>query len=138
MAVESHTLGPGQLTLGETGTERQFGTAIRSGSVTPTAEEGEELEVLSGDVVADEGSETWVLEGTVLQSYDLDSLIKWCADHSGEEMPFKYRARSDQPLTASGRCLVRSIRYGGDVKTRNTSDFSFKLVGKPTFNTTTE
>lgn len=133
MAVESHTLGPGQLTLGATGDERQWGAAVRTAAVIPSAEEGDTLVVLDGSETKDEGKETWTLEGSCLQAYDLDSLIAWCAENSGVELPFKFRARSDQPLTATGRVIVRSIKYGGDVKTRNTSDFKFSVVGTPTF-----
>lgn len=133
MAVESHTLGPGQLTLGATGDERQFGAATRSASVIPSAEEGDTLPVLNGDEVKDEGTESWTLEGSVLQAYDLDSLIAWCAENSGTEMPFKFQARSDKPLTVTGVCKVRAIAYGGEIKTRNTSDFKFSLIGPPTF-----
>ena len=46
MAVESHTLGPGQLTLGATGDERQFGAATRSAPVIPSAEEGDTLDTV--------------------------------------------------------------------------------------------
>lgn len=137
MAVESHTLGPGQLTLGATGEARQFGAATRSASVIPSAEEGDTLVVLDGQETKDEGTETWSLEGSVLQAYDLDSLIAYCAEHSGEEMPFTYRARGDQPLTVTGLCVVRSIAYGGEVKTRNTSDFKFPIIGKPAFGAAT-
>lgn len=133
MAVESHTLGPGQLTLGEVASEREFGTAIRNARVVPSATEGDTLVVLSGDETSDEGTETWTLEGTVLQSYDAQSLIKWCADNSGTDVPFTYVARNDEDLSVTGTVKVRAIAYGGDVKTRNTSDFNFKLVGKPTF-----
>ena len=136
MAVESHTLGPGQLTLGATGDERQFGAATRSATVIPSAEEGDTLPVLNGDEVKDEGTESWTLEGSVLQAYDLDSLIAWCAENSGTEMPFKYQARADKPLTVTGVCMVRAIAYGGEVKTRNTSDFKFSIIGKPSFGST--
>lgn len=133
MAVESSTLGPGQLTLGETASEREWGAAVRNARVVPAATEGETLTVLSGDETSDEGEETWTLEGTVLQSYDADSLIKWCADNSGTEVPFTYTARNDEALEVSGTVKVRAIAYGGDVKTRNTSDFNFKIIGKPVF-----
>lgn len=135
MAVESHALGPGQLSIGEVGSLRQFGAAIKSATLTPSVEEGETIYVLSGEETTDEGKETWVLEGNVLQAYDLDSLIVWCAENTGEQLPFSYRARSDKPLTATGTLVVRSIAYGGEVKKRNESSFSFKVVGKPTFAT---
>lgn len=135
MAVESQTLGPGQLTLGETASEREWGAAVRTARVVPSAQEGDALVVLDGQETADEGTETWTLEGTVLQSYDAASLIKWCADNSGTELPFTYVARNDAALTVTGTVRVRAIAYGGDVKSRNTSDFNFRIIGTPTFAT---
>lgn len=133
MAVESHTLGPGQLTLGEVASEREFGTAIRNARVVPSATEGDTLTVLSGAETTDEGDETWTLEGTVLQSYDADALAIWCATNSGTDVPFTFVPRNDEALQVTGTAKVRAIAVGGDVKTRNTSDFNFKIIGKPTF-----
>ena len=136
MAVESHTLGPGQLTIGATGTPRQFGAAVKSATLKPSVKDGDTIYVLSGDELIDEGEETWTLEGSVFQSYDTNSLIAWCAENSGETLPFTFRARSDKPLTATGQLIVRSIGYGGESKKRNESDFSFRVLGAPAFTTT--
>lgn len=135
MAVESHKLGPGTLSLGETGSAREFGAACRNARVVPSASEGDTLVVLSGDETSDEGTETWTLEGTVLQAYDATTLLAWCAEHSGEDVPFTFKPNSDQVLEVTGTCKVRAVAVGGDVNTRATSDFNFKVIGKPTFDT---
>lgn len=128
MAVSSHKLGPGRLTIGEVGTETEFGTAIRSCILTPEAEDGDTLVVLSGDEVTDSGDETWTLEGTVLQSYDAKSLILWCNQNSGKTLPFTFIPSTEYGLNATGNVAIRSIALGGDVRERNTSDFSFKAT----------
>lgn len=133
MAVSAQTLGPGQLTIGETGTLRQFGASVATCKLTPSVADGETIYVLDGSEAAEDDKETWTLEGTVYQTYDLQSLIKWCNDNAGEELPFTFRANNSETLTASGTTRVRSIAYGGDVKKKNTSDFAFKVIGQPTF-----
>ncbi len=129
MAISTHKLGPGQLTFGETGSEKEWGTAVVDCAVVPSANDGETITVLSGDEIVETGEETWTLEGEVYQSYDADSLAKWAHDHSGEEMPFTFRPNSNQPLTATGTVLVRSLKIGGKVTERNTSSFAFKCSG---------
>lgn len=126
MAVKSHRLGPGTLSLGEAGSPVEFGAQITNGRVVPTADDGETLDVLSGDQLRDIGDETWTLEGTVLQSYDSESLLIWCNRNTGTEVAFTFKPVTTQDLEVTGRVLVRSLEIGGDVKTRNTSDFAFQ------------
>lgn len=128
MAVASHKLGPGTLSLGAAGDAKEFGIALSSITLTPSATEGETLTVLSGDELLDDGEETWTLDGTVYQSYDAESIVKWCFDNSGTLIPFTFTPTSDQTLGATGKVMVRSIAIGGEVKTRNTSDFSWQAL----------
>lgn len=128
MAVKTHKLGPGSLSLGAVADVREFGVALSSATLTPSASEGDTIAVLSGDEFIDDGEETWTLDGTLYQSYDEDSLIKWCFDNSGTTMPFTFVPSDEAALVATGSVLVRSIAMGGEVKTRNTSDFSFRVI----------
>lgn len=128
MAISSHKLGPGTLSLGAVGSTKEFGVALTKATLTPEADDGDTIVVLSGDELIEEGEETWTLEGSVYQAYDADSLIVWCNTHSGETLPFTFRPSTDQPLKATGKVLVRSIAIGGDVKTRNQSEFTFKAT----------
>lgn len=129
--VASHTLGPGTLTFGETGTEQEFGGSVTTCTLTPEFDQEDNVPVLSGDTIAGELTETWTLGGEFLQSYDSESLLLWCKTNSGKELPFKFRPRADQPLQASGVVTVRATPIGGDVKTRTTSEFEFVCVGIP-------
>ena len=123
--VTVHKLGPGQLTFGETGSPTEFGVRVSKATLTPEVEEGDERAVLSGDIVADDAELKWKLEGELYQDYSAQSLIKWCLDNNGKVLAFTFRARSDQPLTATGNAKIRPVAYGGEVKNRNTSEFEF-------------
>lgn len=133
MAMSSHKLGPGTLTMGSTGSAQEFGAALKGATLKPDATDGDEIFVLDGSSLIDGGEETWVLEGVVYQSYDMESLIVWCSANTGEEMEFTYRANNAQALQATGTLVVRAIAYGGDVRERNTSDFKFQVKGNPVF-----
>lgn len=128
MSVQSTKLGPGRLTFGAAGTAQEFGAAITKASVVPESGDGEVITVLDGSEAIDAAEETWKLEGTIYQSYEADSLLFWCNEHAGEEIEFTYVPALAGKLQVSGRASIKSMAIGGDVKTRNTSDFSFKAV----------
>lgn len=128
MPVSSHKLGPGNLSFGAAGSLKEFGVALTKAELTPEADDGETITVLSGDELIEEGEETWTLSGSVYQAYDATSLILWCNQNSGETMPFTFRPAAGQALKATGNVLIRSIKMGGDVKARNQSEFTFKAT----------
>lgn len=128
MPVLSHKLGPGQLTLGAAGSAKEFGAAVTNTVLEPSASDGEVIKVLSGDELVDAGEETWILKGSLLQSYDADSLLAWCFTNSGETLAFSFTPANGQPLKATGKVLVRAVAIGGDVNARAKSDFSFKAT----------
>lgn len=129
--VASQSLGPGTLTFGETGTEQEFGGSVTTATLTPEFDQGDAIPVLSGDSIPGELTETWTLGGEFLQTYDAESLLLWCKDNSGSQLPFVFKPRADQPLEATGVVTVRATPIGGDVKTRTTSEFEFVCVGIP-------
>lgn len=128
MSVVSHKLGPGQLTFGEPGSTREFSTSITKAEVTPNVEDGDEIHTLDGKSVVDDGKTSWTIEGEVLQAYDAESLIKWCFDNAGEHLPMTYVANREAALKVKGKAIITPIKYGGEVKSRNTSSFTFKLT----------
>lgn len=134
MATTAHALGPGQITIGETGSGQEFGGQVTTCSLEPDYDQDDATHVLDGGTVAGDLTETWSLTGEFLQDYTADSLVLWCAEHSGEELPFTFRPRTDQPLQATGVLTVRAVPFGGDVKKRNTSEFEFTVTGVPAIN----
>lgn len=133
MAVTAHKLGPGVLSLGESGTLREFNSQVTNARWTPNVDQEDPIPVLSGDQIVDDPDITSVIAGTFLQDYGSESLVKWCWDQRGQVLPFEFKPRNDSELTISGECQVLPVEVGGDVKTRNTSDFEFPVVGDPTF-----
>lgn len=129
MAVKSHKLGPGLLTFGEVGSPLEWGAQVRKCTVEPDSEDGDILPVLSGEEVTEDDEDTYNLTGEILQSYDAQSLLVWCHLNHREQVPFTFRPVSDQELGVKGTVIIKRLAIGGEVKTRNTSEFEFRGVG---------
>ncbi len=125
MAVKSHKLGPGSLKLGATGSEIEFAVSLRSVAVEPETDEGDSLPVLSGDEIDEGDEETYNLTGSLLESYDIDSLQVWAHVNAGSVVPFTFRPDNDKAVGIKGQVKIRRIGWGGDVKERNEVDFEF-------------
>lgn len=125
-------LGPGVLTFGATGTTQQFAAHTTATSLVPSYSDGDVLNLLDGNQEREQDEETWTIEGTIRQSLELDALEDWCLKNAGKEMPFTFSPNTDVAKSYKGTARIRAVNIGGDVKSKNTSDFSFPLNGKPT------
>lgn len=131
----ANALGPGTLTLGETGSLRQFAAHTTAAALEPSYSDGDVLDLLDGSQEREGDEETWVLSGTVRQQLEADALEDWCLANAGKEVPFTFKPVNSVSKSYTGIARIRAIKIGGDVKTKNTSDFSFPLIGKPSLGT---
>lgn len=129
--MAASAVGPGTLTLGESGSLRSFASACTKAALTPSADSGDAMDFLDGSQSAGEVTETWTLDVTLAQTFETDSNLNWLLENSGQTMPYAYRPRSDAESTYTGTLQVVAAAIGGDVKTKNTSDVSFPLNGAP-------
>lgn len=130
MAVKAHKLGPGLLTFGETGSPQEFGSQITNARIEPSVDEEDNIPVLSGEEVDGEETESWILAGSFLQDYSgIESTLVWCKTNSGTVLPFTFVPNAEEGLQIKGTVKVRAVQIGGDVKTKNTTDFEFKGIG---------
>lgn len=127
----ANALGPGTLTLGETGTLRQFAAHTTATSLVPSYSDGDVLDLLDGSTEREQDEETWALEGTIRQQLETDALEDWCLTNAGNEVLFTFKPVNSVTKTYTGTCRIRAVNIGGDVKTKNTSDFSFPIIGRP-------
>lgn len=125
MPIKSKQLGPGSLKFGETATPREFASQLRKAELDPKVEDGDTLPVLSGEELTEDDTIEWSLGGSLLQDYDADSLEMWCWEHQGQWIPWLFTPNNDGTQSWKGEAKIRPIKIGGDVKTRNTSDFTF-------------
>lgn len=131
----ANALGPGTLTLGASGDLRQFAAHTTATSLVPSYSDGDVLNLLDGSTETEVDEETWALEGTFRQELETDAIEDWCLTHAGEEMTFTFTPVDSVSKSYTGTVKIRAVNIGGDVKTKNTSDFSFPLNGRPTIGT---
>lgn len=139
MTVNYITVGPGTLSIGATGSLTDFSSQATSVKLTPSVDNGDALNVLSGEQIPGDRTESWTLDGTFVQDYGSAGVTtKFLFDHRGETMDFSFvpvNATATDAIT--GKLVVEAIDIGGDVKTTPTSDFSFVIVGAPVLGTAT-
>lgn len=133
MTVTAHRLGPGSLKIGETGTPQEFAAQMTNGRLSPSLNEEDAITVLSGEELSGDDTISWVLAGTLLQSYEKAGLLHYCYVNRLTELPFDFvPSTADSDYGWKGTVKIVPLEVGGDVKTRNTSDFEFKVIGEPT------
>ncbi|UVK60161.1 major tail protein [Arthrobacter phage SerialPhiller] len=136
MATEVITVGPGQFTIGSDLALTSFSGQVTSLRLVPSVDVGDAIYVLDGGEVSGDRSESWSVEGTMLQDFgSTDSKTEWLFENRGQDMPFAYAPNSAKGKQITGTLTVEAIEIGGDVKTKPTSDFEFKLVGPPAIET---
>lgn len=126
--IAASQLGPGTLTIGETGTPQEFASQLTACTLEPSFDTGDSTPVLSGDEIPGDTTESASLKGTMLQDYSgMNSTLVYCRTNSGQQLPFKFVPATSGGLGISGTLTMRSVSTGGDVKKKNTSDFEWPV-----------
>ena len=128
----SQKLGPGELKIGETGTELDLSAQMTAVTITWENDEGEAVNVLSGESLPGDDNFTATLEGTVMQDFTTDGVIDWTWRNKGRVVPIKFLPSSNG-AEVSGQVKIAPVNLGGEVNTRNTSDMSWSFVGEPNY-----
>jgi hypothetical protein len=131
MTIQYITVGPGLLTIGDATDLTDFSSQTTSVKLTPAVDNGDPINVLSGEQVAGDRTESFTLDGTFLQELGADSTTEWLYEHRGEQHSFVFTPSTTAGRSITGQLIVEAIDIGGDVKTKPTSDFSFVVVGAP-------
>lgn len=129
--MKTRTLGPGSLSIGAPGSPRQFAADMSKCSLDPSTSSEDPIPLLDGSNETGEDTTTWELSGTILEDYQLESLQAWTLENAGQELPFAWTPSDAGEVTISGTVKIRPIGWGGDVKKKNTRDFTFPLSGPP-------
>lgn len=131
MPAKSYKMGPGTLTVGETGSPQDMSCQITSAKLTPSKDAEDDLNVLCGDVVPGEVTYTWALAGTLVQDLSTGGVNLWSLANAGLQLPFTFTPSTAVGQTFTGILTVDPLEIGGDVKTKPTADFEWSLVGQP-------
>lgn len=126
-------LGPGELTIGETGSPLDVSVLVTACAVKWSTDTEDSLTVLSGDVIEGDDTFTAQLAVTFLQD-DLKAtgLVRYSWQHKGEAVPFRFIPRSSSTVEVAGVVKLRPLDLGGDPGTKATSEVEWPCVGEPT------
>ena len=121
------TLGPGVFKITDTASQRDFSADLTKAQLNPSNSSDDPVTYLDG---SEEGSSTttWTMEGTVGDDFSEDGLAVWCFDHAGQTLPFEFIPNNTGKIKWTGNALITPVAMGGDVKTKNTNDFSFTVT----------
>lgn len=132
MTVNTYTMGPGTLTVGDVGDVQAFSSQVTNVRVTPSVDTGDPINVLSGESVPGDRDETWTLAGTLVQDLgSVDGCVEWLFTNAGTSFPFTFIPSTAKGKQITGTVTVEAVEIGGDVKTKPTSDFEWAISGRP-------
>jgi hypothetical protein len=129
VTIKDHRLKTGTLTIDAL----PFASQATNVNLEPkTDEDGDRLEVLSGETVEPDDVTTWDLNITSVQDFDDPAgFIATCLDQAGEVVPFVWQPNATG-VSYAGTIKLRPVAIGGDVATRLDTDASFPVITGPT------
>lgn len=114
---------------------KPFASQASNVRLTPkTDEQGDPLEVLSGDTVSAEDETSWALNITAVQDFDDPTgFVALCIADAGEVVAYSWKPNAgvDTP-TYTGNVRIRPVEIGGDVNKRLFTSAEFPCQEKPT------
>ena len=128
-------LGPGTLTIGETGTEVDASCLVNGAKITNEKDQADSTTKLCGTVKQGLVTYTYALEGNVdIDPAEASGLFRLCDEHAGEEYPFTFVPNTEDGTEATGTVVLDPLVFGADAYGDDlTSDFSFAVTGKPIY-----
>ena len=128
-------LGPGTLSIGQTGTPIDVSCLVNNAVISADKDEGDSTTKLCGTVRPGAVSYTYSLGGNMdTDVADAAGFFALSQDHAGEQMDFTFEPNTDAGTTATGKLVVDPLDFGGDTTGETmVSDFEFSIVGKPTY-----
>jgi hypothetical protein len=132
---EAFPLGPGELSIGLTGTPIDVSCLINNAIISPEKDEGDSVTKLCGTVVPGSVKYTYTLAGNI----DLDIAATsglWALSQQspGQQVDFTFTPNTDAGTTATGKLVLDPLPFGGEETTETmAADFEFAIVDKPTY-----
>lgn len=136
MAVTESKLKSGTFTIGAASPGPQLIVATQAANVRiipNTSEDGDPLELLSGDVLAADATTEWQLAAGLIQDFtDPAGVIAYSWDHAGETVPFVWAPAGALGPSYAGNVVVRPLEVGGDVNKRLENELEWVITAQPT------
>jgi hypothetical protein len=131
--AETWPLGPGTLTIGETGAVVDASCQMINAQIEWDKDKDDDTTVLCGDVVPGSTTYTATLTGSVFQDVaNASGLLAYSWTKKGQPVPFTFTPNTAAGTAAKGTLILDPITFGGDEpKAKMQSDFTWDCVGEP-------
>lgn len=135
LAGEPFELGPGELIIGETGTDIDVSCLVNNAVISAEKDEGDSTTKLCGTVRPGSVTYSYSLSGNVDTDVAADDgLFALSQTSPGQQLPFTFTPSTAAGTVASGTLVIDPLDFGGDeMGTLMTSDFEYTIVGAPTY-----
>jgi hypothetical protein len=132
---EVFDLGPGELTIGATGSPIDVSCLINNAVITAEKDEGDSTTKLCGTVRPGSVTYTYSLNGNVdTDVADAAGLFALSQSAPGSEQDFSFTPSSEAGTVATGTLVIDPLDFGGDEMGQPmTSDFEFTIIGAPAY-----
>jgi hypothetical protein len=129
MPITQSRLKNGTLTIGGVA----FATQARNVTLSPdVAEQGDSLEVLSGDTILPEETTSWSMGIEAIQDFtDSAGFIAYAMTNAGDTVSFSWAPSGADGPTYTGLVKVRAVEIGGDVAAQLTTSAEWPVQGQP-------
>jgi hypothetical protein len=131
MTVKSNTLGPGTFSIGSVGTPLDLTAQVTNLRVEFSEDVEDSVPTLSGETLEGEASYPATLTGTLVQDLTEEGMFDYTWSNKGTIVPFTFTPSTAAGRTVTGSCRVAPLNLGGDVKVKNTTDFTWSIIGDP-------
>ena len=128
-------LGPGELKIGQTGTEQDVSCLVNNAVISADKEQGDSTTKLCGTVRPGSVTYTYTLSGNmdtdIAESAGFFALSQ---SEAGNRLAYEFTPSTDAGTSAAGELIIDPLDFGGDTTGETmTSDFEFALVAAPTY-----
>jgi hypothetical protein len=121
--------------IGATGAEIDISCLINNATISANKNTTDSTTKLCGTVVPGTTTYDYVIGGNVdLDIAEATGFFALTQDNPGSEQDFTYTPNNDAATTATGKCIIDPLDFGGGTTTETmAADFEFALVGQPTY-----
>lgn len=126
-------LGPGILTIGETGSELDLSCNLSAAEFATDKDQDDPIPVLCGREVASAATYTATISGTLLLNLsDPESIFYYADVHKGEVVPVSYTPNTDAGAVITGNVTLDPLGLSGDVRANIEAEFEWAFSEWPT------
>ncbi len=131
MPTSKYSVGPGKLTIGDTGLD--LTCQVKSATVEWDEDAGDTEYTLCEDPIVAEAEYTASLSATIIQDLSSGGVIDFTWKNKGKTYPIVYIPKTSEGAVIEGKVRITPISVGGEARQRAESDVTWQFVDEPTF-----